>query len=245
MSYFSRRFTQQKLFPRLTMVSFKRSQFVLFLFGLFCVGKVYGQTSTQSRTDVYSFLVEQFRTLPVTNKDIVFVGNSITFWGNWLEMTGNRHIKNRGIPGEHTYGLLERLDYILKGKPRKIFIMIGINDLGKGLPDSVILKNWHDIISKVIIQTPKTKVYVHSILPTNPSFGRLKHLYGHESHIRYINTELEKITKQYPNFIFVDLASEMADKRGFLRNEYTWDGVHLTVEGYNKWLKTLLFHKYL
>src|SRR5690606_34651148 len=147
-------------------------------FALFGVDPLYGQSPALSRPDVYKFMVEQFRNLPVSKKDIVFAGNSITFWGNWSEMLDSRRIKNRGIPGEHTFGLLNRLDGIIEGKPHKIFIMIGINDLGKGLSDSVILRNWHDILDRVIRQTPKTKVYVQSILPTHPSFGLLKHLYG-------------------------------------------------------------------
>ena len=40
-----------------------------------------------------------FEKLPVTSKDIVFLGNSITDGGEWNELLANPRVKNRGISG--------------------------------------------------------------------------------------------------------------------------------------------------
>lgn len=41
-----------------------------------------------------------FEELPVTSKDIIFLGNSITNGGEWSELLNNKHVKNRGISGD-------------------------------------------------------------------------------------------------------------------------------------------------
>ena len=73
-----------------------------------------------------------FEELPVTSKDIIFLGNSITNGGEWSELLNNKHVKNRGISGDICMGVYDRLDAILKGKPAKIFLLIGINDVSRG-----------------------------------------------------------------------------------------------------------------
>ncbi|MGE4587486.1 MAG: sialate O-acetylesterase, partial [Mangrovibacterium sp.] len=41
----------------------------------------------------------QFEQLPDDKHEIIFLGNSITDFGNWAELFRNRRIKNRGISG--------------------------------------------------------------------------------------------------------------------------------------------------
>ena len=51
-----------------------------------------------------------FEKLPVTSKDIVFLGNSITDGGEWNELLANPRVKNRGISGDRSSWMLDRLD---------------------------------------------------------------------------------------------------------------------------------------
>ena len=84
----------------------------------------------------YSTFYEQratlFEELPVTSKDIIFLGNSITNGCEWAELFQNKNVKNRGISGDICMGVYDRLDPIVKGKPAKIFLLIGINDVSRG-----------------------------------------------------------------------------------------------------------------
>src|ERR1700722_7452593 len=65
-------------------------------------------------------LIPEFQQLPATRDDIFFAGDSITVSIPWAEFF--TAIRNRGIGGDATDGLLRRFDDILKGKPRQIFI---------------------------------------------------------------------------------------------------------------------------
>lgn len=72
-----------------------------------------------------------FEELPIDNDDIVFLGNSITDNCEWHELFDNPNIKNRGISSDVSMGVYDRLNPIVAGKPAKIFLMIGINDVSQ------------------------------------------------------------------------------------------------------------------
>ena len=97
-----------------------------------------------------------FEELPVTSKDIIFLGNSITNGGEWSELLNNKHVKNRGISGDICMGVYDRLDAILKGKPAKIFLLIGINDVSRGTSADTIVNRIGMITQKIKQDSPKT-----------------------------------------------------------------------------------------
>lgn len=75
--------------------------------------KVFGQIKSEGLSDKsFSTFYQQrsslFRLLPVTKNDIVFLGNSITNGNEWDELFGDISIKNRGISGDITAGVLNR-----------------------------------------------------------------------------------------------------------------------------------------
>ena len=78
----------------------------------------------------YKKVIEEFKEKPLNLNDIVFLGNSITAGGNdWSERLNIPNIKNRGIGGDTTDGVIARLDEIIYFKPKAVFLLIGINDL--------------------------------------------------------------------------------------------------------------------
>ena len=49
----------------------------------------------------------------------MFLGNSITDGCEWAgSCSNNRHVKNRGISGDRSGWLLDRLDPIVRGHPK-------------------------------------------------------------------------------------------------------------------------------
>ena len=191
-----------------------------------------------ARPEIYRTRVELFRTFPQSPQDIVFIGNSITFWADWNELTGSLSVKNRGIPGDITFGLLERLGDVVKGKPAKIFILIGINDLARNIPDDVIINNHLRMVRQIQSGSPATRIYLQTLLPTNRSFDKLKSHYNKEERIRAINRALHEMAASQ-GCTLVDLYTHFADSEGQLKQEYTWDGVHLTPAGYARWIEIL------
>lgn len=181
-----------------------------------------------------------FEVLPVSHEDIIFLGNSITNGAEWSELFANPHIKNRGISGDTTMGVYDRLDAILKGSPAKIFLLIGINDLSRGIPSDTIIRNIRMIVEKVEKDSPRTKLYLQSMLPLTDHY---KMFGGHTSHaakVPEINAELQELAAK-ENVTYIDLYSHFLDTAtGKLNLEYTNDGLHLLGKGYLKWKEIVI-----
>lgn len=196
------------------------------------------------RPNNYSLKVGQFKSYPDASTDIVFLGNSITAGVDWNELLGMTNVRNRGISGDITFGVLERLDEVTEGRPAKVFILIGINDVSRNIPDSVILHNYQTIIIRIKKASPETKIYFHTLLPVNNEFTQFKNHYNKDEHILYVNEELKKLAAKekitvvdlYPHFL-------NADKK--LDKQYTEDGLHLNAAGYRVWKDVLVKGKYL
>lgn len=91
---------------------------------------------------------------------VVFLGNSFTEGFDLRKFFSGSQPVNRGIDGDHIDGLLERFDYsVLKLKPSKLFVMIGINDIGAGDPDSLIRSNYQELLRTILKSLPNTRVY--------------------------------------------------------------------------------------
>ena len=196
------------------------------------------------RPATYHVQVEQHKAYPTSRKDIVFLGNSLTAHPNWNELLQNRHVKNRGISGDITYGVLERLDDVIAGKPAKLFILIGINDISRNIPDSLILQNYKKIVARVKAGSPSTKIYMQTMLPTNNNFDKFKRHYNKEEHVSYLNNAIKELGSK-EKVTVVDLHPAFVDGEGKLKQEYTHDGLHLTAEGYKVWARVLLEGKHL
>lgn len=211
------------------------------LFTIICL--VISSHVAMSQERKYSTFYEQrstlFNLLPTTENDIIFLGNSITNGSEWSELFNDIRIKNRGISGDTSEGVYDRLDPIVSGNPAKIFLMIGINDVSRGTATSTILSNIDKIIEKVQSESPNTKLYLQSILPVNPDFGMFG---GHmkPDSIKIINEGLELLAKKQ-NITFIDIypyfLSEKGDK---LDKELTNDGLHLLGPAYIRWSKLLM-----
>ncbi|HEY9602403.1 MAG TPA: GDSL-type esterase/lipase family protein, partial [Allocoleopsis sp.] len=79
----------------------------------------------------------------------------------------NQRIKNYGIGGDTTDGILNRIDDIIQSKPQKLFLLIGINDLYYGKRVAYIVDNYSLILETLKKQIPQTTVFVQSVLPIN------------------------------------------------------------------------------
>ncbi len=186
----------------------------------------------------YPLLVRQFKSFKHNSKDIVFLGNSITFGVDWFELLQEPHARNRGISGDITFGVLQRLQEVIDGKPAKLFILIGINDISRNVPDSFIIRNHRKIIERVQAGSPATHIYLQSILPLNESFPQHKSIVGKSSKVVEINRALKEVAREY-NVTYIDLHTPFCDKEGKLAPELTYDGLHLSLDGYHLWRKVL------
>ncbi len=194
-------------------------------------------------TTYYHQKVAQFNVLPHTSGDIIFLGNSITDGGAWTELFHDKRIKNRGISGDRTTGVLNRLGNIVKGKPEKVFLMIGINDLARGVSADSVLRNIFKIVTFLHAYSPATAVYVQSLFPVNPAFGRFPHHVNKGAEVVYINRQLRQQADSL-RYVYVDVYPALKDGAGHLRTPYTNDGLHLLGPGYMAWKHVLYPYVY-
>lgn len=168
------------------------------------------------------------RKLPNTEAEIVFVGDSLIAEGPWSELYCP--IKNRGIGGETTSGLLDRLDEVTESQPRKIFLPVGTNCLAADIPVAQVVRNYRKILERVRQESPRTRVYVISVLPVNQ---RVTHGPVHDNAtIRELNSRLRDLTGQFEDVAFLDVFDALTDASGDLRKDLTTDGLHLNLDGY-------------
>lgn len=208
---------------------------------LFAICNLYSQSNTYST--FYYQRASLLEKLPVDSADIVFLGNSITNFGEWNELFKDIHIKNRGISGDMTEGVLSRLNTILPGKPKKIFLMIGVNDLEHGATPDAVIAGITQIADRIAKETPKTILYIQSILPVNDQYGKFPKHTDKGSYILEINRRLRLLCNER-NLNYIDLYSSFKngdDEK--LNPAYTNDGLHLMGNGYLFWVK--LVSRYL
>ena len=189
-------------------------------------------------TELYATRTAKFEAEPVVTGRIIFFGNSITQGGDWARLTGDSTVLNRGIGGDVTFGLLHRLHDITVRQPSKLFILIGINDISRDIPDAVIAANYRAIIGEVQSASPHTSIYVQSILPVNPDVRNFPQHYDKNGHVLAVNRLLRTIARETHTH-YVNLHPLFLDSRGRLDERYTADGLHLNEPGYQRWVRYL------
>jgi len=166
---------------------------------------------------------------------IAFVGDSLTHGGRWQEFFLNQEVANFGVPGEKSSQILARVDEVIDWNPQKIFLMMGINDLGEGLNVDIILKHYKKIIVR-IKEIGKVELYVQSLLPINPMLFTNSKL--SKSDIVIANYRLQELCGN-EKISFIDLHSCFSNYENELISEYTCDGLHLNEAGYKLWANCL------
>ena len=189
----------------------------------------------QANQDVYYVRrATLFDLLPVGKKDIIMLGNSLTDGAEWNELLGNRHVKNRGIVGDIVQGMYERMEPILKGQPKKIFIMGGVNDISHDVSGDSIARAIEKLIVLIKTRSPRTKIYLQSMLPFNNDVRLWKLLKDREHVVVEGNRALEQVARRQ-RVTWIDLYPLFVDENGKLKAEYTNDGLHLLGPAYLIW----------
>lgn len=165
--------------------------------------------------------------------NILFLGDSLTEYCDWPEFFPGIEIQNHGIGGDTTDGILYRLDRVFEGRPERIFLMAGINDIYMGRPVAEIAGNYRRILFELKEGLPAAQVFVQSVLPTDDPLinGRVERL----------NCEIKAMAEE-TGYKYLDLNSSFTSPGGTIKSEYSADGVHLTKAGYAAWAVLIELH---
>ena len=196
------------------------------IFMILVTGIMILQAWTIQDDPYYKHKKSQFEMLSQNTKyTTTMLGDSITDEGQWNELLDNAFIQNRGISGDTTTGVLERLDSINKSI-KQVFIMIGVNDIMRGKNINEVYSNYIRIIKH--FQEKNIKVYIQSTL------------FIGEKRAGDFNIKVEELNKKLKNFalknsiVFIDLNKKLAANKT-LKKEYSFDGLHLNGTAYTIW----------
>ena len=166
---------------------------------------------------------------------VLFIGDSLTEWFHLESYFPEIRIRNEGIAGDTTFGVLERIEEIPLQGCELIFLMIGINDIFNGFEKEDIIENLELIIENLQTYASGAKLYVQSILPVNePMIG-----YSHDlnTSIRLINASLREYCEDR-HLTYLDLHAAYVNGVD-MAHEYTSDGAHLSRKGYDLWAEKI------
>lgn len=180
--------------------------------------------------------------ISVIEPDIIFIGDSIVEYFPLQELLGTtKTIVNRGIRGYQTGLLLDNLDAHLYGDAvDQIVLLIGTNDIGKDIPMNEALNNLESVIQTISRDYPLSQIKLVSILPVNEGedFKQTVYIRTNEK-IKAWNQAYQDLASAYMQVEFVPVFENLLDQKGQLKSDFTTDGLHLSISGYQALSNTL------
>ncbi|MFB2938830.1 GDSL-type esterase/lipase family protein [Aerosakkonemataceae cyanobacterium BLCC-F154] len=168
----------------------------------------------------------------------VLLGDSLSLWFPPDLLPTDKSWLNQGISGEVSLGLWRRLRLFDRTQPERIYVMIGINDLIRGVDDRTLLKNYRKILRRLRRVHPQSQVVVQSILPHGGEQatweGRDRLITIPITRIQQLNQELATIAQE-EEVKFLNLYPLFTNAQGYLRADLSTDGLHLNRQGYLVW----------
>ena len=175
---------------------------------------------------------DAFKVLPVNSEQTVFIGNSITNMNEWWEAFGDHNVVNRGVSGAITDEALANIEAVAAGKPKKVFMMLGTNDLGTAgicTPEHV-LQHVTLMVERFQHVSPETELYIQSLLPSGHTGSGGTRT---EARLKATNEALKALCEE-KDITYIDLWDELTDV-ATNSNGFSYDKLHLTADAYKVW----------
>ena len=204
---------------------------LLTLVALLCVQSICLASFREHRYD-------SFKVLEPEEGSIIFIGNSITDMHCWNEVFRTSDgtplpIVNRGNFSTCTDEQSDVLESYLRHKPKKVFILLGTNDIASdrlNLTGEQLIVYLNSVVKRILMRSPETKIYLNSIFPTNSAARPA-------SKILHTNECIKAYAEETDNVTYID----MYDKLKGISSGGAWslDGLHLSAAATKIWCETL------
>lgn len=189
-------------------------------------------------------IVTKEKTIVVVDDNYLFLGDSLTEYYDLDKYYKDLPVVNSGISGNITEDILNDIDHrVYQYNPSKVFLLIGTNDIQKGISSSEIVDHIKEILTDIHDNRPYAELYLESLYPVDEDKDASRDRTNEE--IIEINKKLKKYCKD-KDIVYIDLFQELVDEEDEdirIKDEYSEDGLHLTDEGYevvtNKIMKYL------
>lgn len=198
---------------------------LIYVFAVYLPDKKEEQAWVEAVQNYYNTKVEQYA---IENEqyadyevDVAFLGDSLTDGYDLKSYYPQYVTANRGIGGDTTHGLENRLDVsVLQLKPKVAVMLIGANNF------HTMFENYERILQSFKENLPDTKVVLLSLTSMGDSWAKNNQLAA------FNNVKIKALAEKY-GFSYVDLYTPLLDlDTNEIRPEYTTDGGHFTAEGY-------------
>lgn len=166
--------------------------------------------------------------------DVVFFGDSLTYYGDFARAFPNKVVCNLGLRGDTIQGMIDRVAQVGILKPKEVYLMSGINDIACCAIDEFEQK-YLNLVNVLKGQVNGMKLIVQSIIPVNDIYYSVS---CNNVQIVACNEVIKKIAAR-SKLMYCDLFSIYA-KDGCLDKSDTIDGVHLKQEAYHRWIEVLM-----
>ena len=170
-----------------------------------------------------------FDTYQLLPGDVVMLGDSITEGGRWHEIFPQVAVKNRGIGGDTSPGLLDRLDQVTSARAAAIFLKIGTNDLTHGASSEERPDVYREIVTTIRRDAPETALYLQSVLPRDQEY---------RNEVEAYNRVIKDLADEF-GLVYVDLYDHFLAADGSIDDAYSVDELHLNGAGYQLWQSLL------
>jgi lysophospholipase L1-like esterase len=166
--------------------------------------------------------------LSKAQRPIVMLGDSLTAGVPWNEITACPNVVTRAVWGDTSADILNRLDDVMALEPSAVFLMIGTNDIVRGVKGSDVVENTKRIVDKL----SGVDVFAHYVLPVGERIERSKAI---NEEMSTLNAALGIDLKPRLGARLIDMRREFTDAAGYLQPALTIDGVHFTAAAYAIW----------
>lgn len=173
-------------------------------------------------------------------EDTLFIGDSRTMGlAEYADIEGAVFFANTGMNIYRLYSLKNAVhdqelyleDILAEKQYRKIYLMLGINELGYDAEQTV--KRFEEEVLKLRKLQPEAKIVLEANLHVTTARSGRDAIFNNES-INGINENIRQIAEKY-GFSYIDVNEIFDDETGGLNPEYTHDEVHVLGKYYQQW----------
>lgn len=177
-------------------------------------------------------LDSQHSVIGVQTNDVLFVGDDLIAEGLWTELIPAYSARNRGLNGETSSQLIQRVVPLAAAKPRQIYLNVGANDVLNQVPQDRILSNYRELLNLINAFSPDTEIFIMSALPLSPD---------NISAIENLNLELAQLAS-HSSAVFINLAQAMLNEEGRYKPGLADHRMRLLGQGYELWRELINPH---
>ena len=136
-------------------------------------------------------------------------------------------------------GKMPLLDAMAKEDFGKIYVMLGVNELGWSKTET-FRDQYAKVIDRLHSDHPDAEIILQTILPVSAKQEKKK-TYVNNGRIAAYNEVIFQLAEE-KDCALVDAAEAVTDENGCLRAAWSPDGVHLNIKGCQAWLEYLRTH---